>query len=335
MSEPLDATGVWAQALRALWEAAGRPTGASIRRQAALQVPPLKVTAQSWSDWRNGKNVPVKQATARWLIRFLRVQARRHTPTFVADPDPWWEDAWRRARTERQRSRERDGRPPNPHPAGPCKSADRVRTGQVPQQADCFQARAVADQLERAAPDGPAGACHVLAGMGGVGKTQLAAAYARHCWQEGVHVVVWSTAATRAGIIDAYATSAVKLGIGKDEDPERAAGEFLLWAETTPLSWLVVLDDIQDPADLRGLWPPGSGSGRVVATTRRRDAALAGAQRHVIAVEVFTPTEAEAFLAAKLGDLAPIMSKSPDSPPSWDTCRWRWHKPRPTYSTST
>jgi hypothetical protein len=61
-----------------------------------------------------------------------------------------------------------------------------------------------------------------------------------------------------------------------------------------------VLDDVRDPADLRGLWPPRYGSGRVVVTTRRRDAALSGAGRQVVDVGLFNPDEAVAYLAAKL-----------------------------------
>jgi Tetratricopeptide repeat len=171
---------------------------------------------------------------------------------------------------------------------------ERVRVGVVPRPADCFQARALLSGGQ------------VLTGMGGVGKTQLAASHARRCWAEGVEVLVWATAATRPGIVDAYADAAVKLGVGDREDPERAAAEFLVWAETTPMSWLVVLDDIQDPADVRGLWPPESGTGGLVATTRRRDAALIGADRRLVEVGVFTPAEAGEFLFAKLGEVAGV-----------------------------
>jgi hypothetical protein len=59
-----------------------------------------------------------------------------------------------------------------------------VRIGAVPRPADCFQEREVADRLEGAAEDGGTVVLtQVLAGMGGVGKTQLAAAYARRAWQ--------------------------------------------------------------------------------------------------------------------------------------------------------
>ena len=39
------------------------------------------------------------------------------------------------------------------------------------------------------------------------------------------------------------------------DDLEQAAARFLTWLETTERRWLVVLDDLSDPADLRRLWP--------------------------------------------------------------------------------
>ena len=68
-----------------------------------------------------------------------------------------------------------------------------------------------------------------------------------------------------------------------------------------PRSWLVVLDDITDPGQLAGWWPAShTGTGWVLATTRRRDAALAGGGRALIDVGVYTPAEAHAYLTERL-----------------------------------
>ena len=83
-------------------------------------------------------------------------------------------------------------------------------------------------------------------------------------------------------------------------DPEKAAVGFLGWLETTRRRWLVVLDDLSDPADLRGLWPPQNPAGHVVMTTRRRDAALSGEGRHLINIGLFTSAEAVNYVTAKL-----------------------------------
>ena len=100
-----------------------------------------------------------------------------------------------------------------------------------------------------------------------------------------------------------YAAASTELA-GGDTDAERAARRWLAWLAATDRRWLVVLDDVQDPADLRGLWPPQIPSGQVLVTTRRRDAALRGDQRQVIEVGLFTPDEAEAFLLHRLSPCA-------------------------------
>ncbi|WP_328432521.1 MULTISPECIES: tetratricopeptide repeat protein [unclassified Streptomyces] len=147
--------------------------------------------------------------------------------------------------------------------------------------------------------------CQVLAGMGGVGKTQLAADHARTAWERGeLDLLVWISAGTRAAIVAGYAQAAVEVLAADPGDPEHAARAFLAWLEPKPdekpCRWLVVLDDLADPADLRGLWPPSSAHGRTLATTRRRDAALTAAGRHLVPVGLFTPSEAAVYLTEVL-----------------------------------
>jgi hypothetical protein len=195
------------------------------------------------------------------------------------------------------------------------------QVGVLPRLADCFQDRTAAVQLEQAvAGSGTAVLGQVLAGMGGVGKTQLAADHAHRALQTGrVDLLLWVTAATRLAIVDAFAQAATEvLGADRD-DRERAAEQFLAWLEpklarphlprSGPASatagsprWLIVLDDVSDPADLRGLWPPASPCGQTVVTTRRRDAALSGPGRSLVTVGLFTPGEAVAYLAAVLAE---------------------------------
>ena len=103
----------------------------------------------------------------------------------------------------------------------------------------------------------------VLAGMGGTGKTQLAAAHARRAWRDGAGLVVWVSASSRDAVVATYAGAAHALGLpeASPEDPERSAEAFLGWSETvTDRWWLVVLDDVQQPGDLAGLWPPAAES---------------------------------------------------------------------------
>ncbi|MER6162878.1 tetratricopeptide repeat protein [Streptomyces sp. NPDC001868] len=176
----------------------------------------------------------------------------------------------------------------------------------LPRQADSFQDRGEVGALDAAlAGGGTAVVCQVLAGMGGVGKTQLAARYARHALASGgVDLLVWVTATTRTAIVDAYAQAAQEILHAGPDDPGRAAEAFLAWLEPRPGAerrrWLVVLDDVADPADLRGLWPPASPSGHTLVTTRRQDAALTGHGRRLVRVGQFTPAEATAYLTTAL-----------------------------------
>ncbi|MFF9870308.1 tetratricopeptide repeat protein [Streptomyces sp. NPDC013953] len=182
------------------------------------------------------------------------------------------------------------------------------QVGALPRQADSFQNRpALVRQLERPSTDESVGVlCHVLAGTGGVGKTQLAAHHARHAWADGsLDLLVWVTATTREEITAVYAQAAVDILGADPTNPERAATAFLAWLEpkratsahnVTPPRWLIVLDDVADPADLAGLWPPTSPHGHTLITTRRRDAALTGAGRRLVPVSLFTPREATAYL---------------------------------------
>ncbi len=147
--------------------------------------------------------------------------------------------------------------------------------------------------------------CQVLTGMGGVGKTQLAADYAHTAWETGeVDVLVWITASTRTAIVTAYAQAGVELCQANPTDPEQAAKSFRAWltpkAQAVTCRWLIVLDDVADPADLHGLWPPAGPHGRTLVTTRRREAALTGADRRRIDVGLFTDAEAASYLAACL-----------------------------------
>ncbi|MFD7607685.1 FxSxx-COOH system tetratricopeptide repeat protein [Streptomyces mirabilis] len=175
----------------------------------------------------------------------------------------------------------------------------------IPHRALSFQHRAEADQL-RAAVDagGTAVLSQVLTGTGGTGKTQLAADYARTAWEGGtVDVLVWISASSRQTIMDGYAQAGIEVLAADPSDPQQAAQSFLAWLEPKrgqkPCRWLVVLDNLADPADLRGLWPP-SQHGCTLVTTRRREAALTGEGRRLVHVGMFEPSEAAAYLTAVL-----------------------------------
>ena len=185
------------------------------------------------------------------------------------------------------------------------------RAGTVPLRAGAFQDRddarrvtGVVDQGDTVVltSDGPV-TTSVLSGLGGVGKTQLAVDYAERLWTTGdVALLVWITADSLEAIVSGYARLAADLTGVEDHEPEDGAQRLLDWLAATPQRWLVVLDDLQSPRDLHGLWPPTTPTGRVVVTTRRRDAALRGHRRQLVEIGVFTQPEANAYLHAAFAD---------------------------------
>jgi hypothetical protein len=175
------------------------------------------------------------------------------------------------------------------------------KVGVIPRESRSFQDRAEMKRLRAAFANGSTA---VLTGMGGVGKTQLAAKYARDAWREGgeggrLDVLVWVTAGSRQAVVERYAQAGVELCRADPDNHERAAESFLAWlapqAGDRRCRWLVVLDDLADPDDMRGLWPPNCSHGQTLVTTRRRDAAVATHDR-VVKLGLFTGQEARAYL---------------------------------------
>ncbi|MBV9058902.1 MAG: AfsR/SARP family transcriptional regulator, partial [Pseudonocardiales bacterium] len=109
------------------------------------------------------------------------------------------------------------------------------QVGSVPLLADCYQHRDVpAARLDEAVKTGTVVLTQVLSGLGGVGKTQLAASFARKAWAQGsVELLVWATASSRAAVQATYAQAATEIGQLRGQDVERAAEWFVGWLQTT------------------------------------------------------------------------------------------------------
>lgn len=185
-----------------------------------------------------------------------------------------------------------------------------VVIGGIPILASAFQPRtAVRAKIDEArAGHETVVLTQVLAGGGGVGKSQLAASYAHRALRpdSGVDVVVWAPAADPFTVLAAYAEAAVAVQLpGATEAPaevERNATHFLNWLSSTDRGWLVVLDDVTDFTATGPPWPGSSrrGNGRVIATTRQRGAHASGGGRALVPMDVYSPEEASDYLRDRL-----------------------------------
>jgi hypothetical protein len=140
----------------------------------------------------------------------------------------------------------------------------------------------------------------VLSGPAGVGKSQLAAAVLEDF---GPEKVIWvSNAASRFAALEAYARAAQALRLATPDpgDLEDSARTLMRALRRSDFDWWIVLDDVDDPADLVGLWPGGA-RGRTLWLTRRRGRDLEGEGRHVVAVEGFSRREGQRYLRSRLG----------------------------------
>src|SRR5205823_937315 len=97
------------------------------------------------------------------------------------------------------------------------------RVGVMPPEADCFQHRDLAMRVNDVLSAGESVVLtQVLSGLGGVGKTQLAASIARRLWHEqAVDLLVWVPASSRQVIVAAYAQAAAEVTTSPGGDAEQ------------------------------------------------------------------------------------------------------------------
>jgi tetratricopeptide (TPR) repeat protein len=170
-----------------------------------------------------------------------------------------------------------------------------VIAGVIPQEPLGFQPRA--DLLAALDAPGPGTrVVHALTGMRGVGKTHLAAAYARAKVAAKWRLVAWINAEEQGGLLTGLAEAAA--GLGLDAEDAQAAGRALRHRlEADGERCLLVFDNATDPAALRP-WLPAAGAARVIITSNYQAVASLGSG---VPVDVFSEVEALTFLAARTG----------------------------------
>ena len=114
----------------------------------------------------------------------------------------------------------------------------------------------------------------VLTGMLGSGKTQLAAAVAAKCEDEGWPMVAWINAASRTELVADLYELALRIGIDapKDVPPETIIQRFLDQLRSSDAAnCLFVFDNVENLDDLKDLTPEGNGIRVTITTTRHLD----------------------------------------------------------------
>ena len=187
---------------------------------------------------------------------------------------------------------------PQSQPASPT----RIRFGYRPKVTAGFVKREGQDELfdaifTRAEPR------TVLTGMRGSGKTQLAAAVATRCEEEGWPLVAWIDAESRDVLIANLYNLALQTGINapKDIPPETIVRRFLDQLRSADAAdRLFVFDNVENLDDLKDLTPEGNGIRATITTTRHLDWESLGWSP--MAVGVFEREQSIALLCQRTGD---------------------------------
>ena len=177
-------------------------------------------------------------------------------------------------------------------------AAGQVVVGEIRREPPAFVARETLGRLAEAAGQVQVAVVCAVTGLPGVGKTQVAAAYARARVSEGWGLVGWVNAETRDTLLSGLARVAGRLGVadpaGDSLESARRLREHL---DTRAGEGLLVFDNATDPEELRPFLPATGGTQVVVTSTDQAFIEFGQA----VDVAAFTRTESVGYLRARTG----------------------------------
>jgi hypothetical protein len=172
--------------------------------------------------------------------------------------------------------------------------------GQLPSEPQSFVQRDLVPRLTRELVASQVVVVTALTGMRGVGKTQVAAAYARIAVKDRVPLVAWINAESVDSLMNGLARVAERLSIvpeGTDRDEAvRLLREYLSSWESPSL---IVLDNAEDPILLNAVLPATGRAKVIITTTNRRFRDLA----ITIDVDTFERPESVDYLLRRTDSL--------------------------------
>jgi tetratricopeptide (TPR) repeat protein len=184
---------------------------------------------------------------------------------------------------------------PAPQPTAP--GTGQIVVGEMPGKPPAFVERGAVDRLaEIFEKGGRVGTVSALTGERGIGKTQVAAQYARQAIIDGVELVAWVSAESPGSLLGGLAEVAERLGVADpDGDSERSAKRLRDALTTRSALAVFVFDNAEDPKLLRP-YLPATGPTRVVITSTDDAFASLGTK---VPVGLFTRGQSAAYLAER------------------------------------